>query len=352
MRARACARGVGGRRGGRGRRHRTASVHHCAGRCTTGLHTLTCESGVVACASSPPSRPLPLQTHIDLCSRNQQRAQRAPLITYMPIPSSPPPHHTTTLASYMFVLVQVRGPRVCAADAALPARVRRGLGQRRATQVGTAVQHSTVQQSLCAALGRRGREGRRVACCHHGSCLGPCGCSCRGVEAGLFPFLFPGDGGEPFFCLHLTSRMTSLEQRCTCAFSVITLYNPYLLYRQVHNGATTACAGHVHAARHHPAAWPRPTGLRRPCRRTTTHAQARARTHTHTTCPRPPPPLPACVRRLYDKAMHAVMQKPRQQVVILSQVLVDDVNTGYQQFQSLQVQGAGGSGAGGSGVGV
>ncbi|GIM10261.1 hypothetical protein Vretimale_14052 [Volvox reticuliferus] len=42
-------------------------------------------------------------------------------------------------------------------------------------------------------------------------------------------------------------------------------------------------------------------------------------------------------RRLYDKAMHGMMQKQRQQIVILSQVLVDDVNTGYQQFQSLQV---------------
>ncbi|KXZ41883.1 hypothetical protein GPECTOR_252g630 [Gonium pectorale] len=42
-------------------------------------------------------------------------------------------------------------------------------------------------------------------------------------------------------------------------------------------------------------------------------------------------------RRLYDKAMHGMVQKPGQQVVILSQVLVDDVNTGYQQFQSLQV---------------
>ncbi|GLI61623.1 hypothetical protein VaNZ11_004041 [Volvox africanus] len=42
-------------------------------------------------------------------------------------------------------------------------------------------------------------------------------------------------------------------------------------------------------------------------------------------------------RRLYDKAMHGMMQKPHQQTVILSQVLVDDVNTGYQQFQSLQV---------------
>ncbi|GFR50891.1 hypothetical protein Agub_g13182, partial [Astrephomene gubernaculifera] len=42
-------------------------------------------------------------------------------------------------------------------------------------------------------------------------------------------------------------------------------------------------------------------------------------------------------RRLYDKAMHGMMQRPGQQIVILSQVLVDDVNTGYQQFQSLQV---------------
>lgn len=42
-------------------------------------------------------------------------------------------------------------------------------------------------------------------------------------------------------------------------------------------------------------------------------------------------------RRLYDKAMHGMMQKPGQQIVVLSQVLVDDVNTGYQQFQTLQV---------------
>eukprot|EP00197_Chlamydomonas_leiostraca_P015336 CAMPEP_0202861036 /NCGR_PEP_ID=MMETSP1391-20130828/2572_1 /ASSEMBLY_ACC=CAM_ASM_000867 /TAXON_ID=1034604 /ORGANISM="Chlamydomonas leiostraca, Strain SAG 11-49" /LENGTH=647 /DNA_ID=CAMNT_0049540355 /DNA_START=61 /DNA_END=2004 /DNA_ORIENTATION=- len=44
-----------------------------------------------------------------------------------------------------------------------------------------------------------------------------------------------------------------------------------------------------------------------------------------------------CPRRLYDKAMHALMQKPGQQVVVLSQVLVDDVNTGYQALQNLQV---------------
>lgn len=37
------------------------------------------------------------------------------------------------------------------------------------------------------------------------------------------------------------------------------------------------------------------------------------------------------------------MQRPEQQIVILSQVLVDDVNTGFQGFQNLQVgRGAGG----------
>ena len=32
------------------------------------------------------------------------------------------------------------------------------------------------------------------------------------------------------------------------------------------------------------------------------------------------------------------MQRPHQQIVILSQVLVDDVNTGFQGFQNLQVR--------------
>jgi len=45
----------------------------------------------------------------------------------------------------------------------------------------------------------------------------------------------------------------------------------------------------------------------------------------------------SCPRRLYDKAMHGQIQHPGQQVVVLSQVLVDDANTGYQQFQNLQV---------------
>jgi len=42
-------------------------------------------------------------------------------------------------------------------------------------------------------------------------------------------------------------------------------------------------------------------------------------------------------RRLYDKAMNALPQYKHQQIVIVAQVLVDDVNTGYQQFQTLQV---------------
>ncbi|GAX81161.1 hypothetical protein CEUSTIGMA_g8594.t1 [Chlamydomonas eustigma] len=42
-------------------------------------------------------------------------------------------------------------------------------------------------------------------------------------------------------------------------------------------------------------------------------------------------------RRLYDKAMHLLMQRPQQQIVVLTQVLSDDVNSGYQQFQNLQV---------------
>ncbi|KAL6765377.1 trypsin family [Haematococcus lacustris] len=45
----------------------------------------------------------------------------------------------------------------------------------------------------------------------------------------------------------------------------------------------------------------------------------------------------SCPRRLYDKAMHTLMKQPSQQIVTLSQVLVDDVNTGYQQLQNLQV---------------
>lgn len=45
----------------------------------------------------------------------------------------------------------------------------------------------------------------------------------------------------------------------------------------------------------------------------------------------------AAPRRLYDKAMHQLMQKPNQQIVVMTQVLSDDVNTGYQQFQNLQV---------------
>lgn len=42
-------------------------------------------------------------------------------------------------------------------------------------------------------------------------------------------------------------------------------------------------------------------------------------------------------RRLVDKALNSLMQKPGQQILVLSQVLVDDINTGYQQFQNLQV---------------
>ncbi|KAF6257274.1 trypsin-like cysteine/serine peptidase domain-containing protein [Scenedesmus sp. NREL 46B-D3] len=42
-------------------------------------------------------------------------------------------------------------------------------------------------------------------------------------------------------------------------------------------------------------------------------------------------------RRLVDKALNSLMQKPEQQIIVLSQVLVDDINTGYQQFQNLQV---------------
>lgn len=43
-------------------------------------------------------------------------------------------------------------------------------------------------------------------------------------------------------------------------------------------------------------------------------------------------------RRLVDKALNGLMQKPGQQIIVLSQVLVDDINTGYQQFQNLQVR--------------
>jgi hypothetical protein len=32
------------------------------------------------------------------------------------------------------------------------------------------------------------------------------------------------------------------------------------------------------------------------------------------------------------------VQKPDQQIIVLSQVLVDDINTGYQQFQNMQVR--------------
>jgi len=42
-------------------------------------------------------------------------------------------------------------------------------------------------------------------------------------------------------------------------------------------------------------------------------------------------------RRLVDKALNTLMEKPKQQIVILSQALVDDINTGYQQFQNLAV---------------
>lgn len=47
--------------------------------------------------------------------------------------------------------------------------------------------------------------------------------------------------------------------------------------------------------------------------------------------------LNTCPRRLYDKAMHAHLQRKGQQIVVVSQILVDDVNAGYQQFQGLQV---------------
>jgi vacuolar-type H+-ATPase subunit F/Vma7 len=43
-------------------------------------------------------------------------------------------------------------------------------------------------------------------------------------------------------------------------------------------------------------------------------------------------------RRLVDKALNSLMQKPDQQIIVLSQVLVDDINTGYQQFQNMQVR--------------
>ncbi len=42
-------------------------------------------------------------------------------------------------------------------------------------------------------------------------------------------------------------------------------------------------------------------------------------------------------RRLVDKALNSLMRKPGQQIVVLSQVLVDESNTGYQSFQNLQV---------------
>lgn len=42
-------------------------------------------------------------------------------------------------------------------------------------------------------------------------------------------------------------------------------------------------------------------------------------------------------RRLVDKALNGLMDKPGQQIIVMSQVLVDDINTGYQQFQNLQV---------------
>ncbi|WIA37685.1 hypothetical protein OEZ86_014578 [Tetradesmus obliquus] len=42
-------------------------------------------------------------------------------------------------------------------------------------------------------------------------------------------------------------------------------------------------------------------------------------------------------RRLVDKALNSLMARPDQQIIVLSQVLVDDINTGYQQFQNLQV---------------
>lgn len=43
-------------------------------------------------------------------------------------------------------------------------------------------------------------------------------------------------------------------------------------------------------------------------------------------------------RRLVDKALNSLMARPGQQIIVLSQVLVDDINTGYQQFQNLQVR--------------
>jgi hypothetical protein len=47
-------------------------------------------------------------------------------------------------------------------------------------------------------------------------------------------------------------------------------------------------------------------------------------------------------RRLVDKALNGLMDKPGQQIIVMSQVLVDDINTGYQQFQNLQVRVCGG----------
>jgi hypothetical protein len=46
-------------------------------------------------------------------------------------------------------------------------------------------------------------------------------------------------------------------------------------------------------------------------------------------------------RRLVDKALNGLMDRPGQQIIVMSQVLVDDINTGYQQFQNLQVCGGG-----------
>lgn len=45
----------------------------------------------------------------------------------------------------------------------------------------------------------------------------------------------------------------------------------------------------------------------------------------------------AAPRKLVDKAINAQLQRPEQQVVILSQVLVDEVNSGYQGFADLEV---------------
>lgn len=42
-------------------------------------------------------------------------------------------------------------------------------------------------------------------------------------------------------------------------------------------------------------------------------------------------------KRLYEKAMHRIMERPGQEIVILSQVLSDDVNSGYQSFANSQV---------------